>query len=81
MEESDVDESDADPDYLLPYDHSGSGTNSNSDPDDEGLLAEAEVRDNTTIENDLPDYVCGRLKKSEFGTAYPWFTNSPVTNR
>lgn len=80
-EESDVDDSDADPDYVLSDDHRESDTNtdSDSDSDDESLLTEAEVRDTTAT--DLPEYVFGRLKKNEFGPAYPWCTNSPVTNR
>lgn len=80
FEYSDVDDSDADPDYLLPNYHSGSDADSESDPDDEGLLAETEVSDDIVVDNNVPNFVFGRLKKNEFGPAYPWHTN-PATNQ
>lgn len=76
-----VDDSDADPDYVLSeeeqhedladFDDSGDDSSTEEDPEHEVLL-----NDN----NSLPKYIFGRLKKKESGPPYPWCTKEPDRN-
>lgn len=76
-----VDDSDADPDYVLPNEEALPRTRltsySESDPgtDDEQMVLEEESEEETNI---LPDYYVDRMKKTEFGPPNAWSSKAPT---
>lgn len=75
----DVDDSDADPDYVLPQNHDVSDSDTTDLDDGDALLQnEGEI---VLVDTSLPEYVFGRLKKDEFGPGYPWCTRCSTNTR
>ncbi|XP_039278702.1 piggyBac transposable element-derived protein 4-like [Nilaparvata lugens] len=85
-EDEDVmDDSDADPDFVLCENDVASEEDTENEEFDEGEDdVESAVDDceaAATIDRSLPPYVFGRLKKNESGPPFPWFTKSPNNQR
>lgn len=77
-----VDDSDADPDYILSEEEEQDDFVDVDDEDDNSNDEEEEPEGELlTIDNsNLPEYIFGRMRKNESGLPYPWCTKKPYRN-
>lgn len=80
-EEMEFDDSDADPNYVLPNEaRSNSNEEDDSSESDEDLDRELDNHSDEYHQGRLPPYVFGRLRKNEAGPPYYWTTKEPSRN-
>lgn len=78
-ESEEVDDSDADPDFII-EDETDYESDSSSEDDavNNMLLNEGQI---VRVDRDLPKYVIRRLRKCEFGPGFSWCTKSHANER